>query len=310
MKDLTQTVLKISGTLFAALLLAFTGFETFMFLWTVTGNPILAAIGLVMFEGGFLFWAFVFMHGAEGSIQMAISLMTSVLCLTGVIVAVGAQLGGIDLASIDPAIGVAEEFPPADEGWGPRKVPVVKGHPELAWHISESLILEEFDMTIVNDMPVDHGLTVPLNLMCGTPEEWPFKVIPLCVNVIQYPPPTGNRCYALGQAIRRAVESFDEDLRVVVFGTGGMSHQLHGERAGLVNLEWDKQFMDDLTANPGRLRKLPHIEYVREAGSEGIEMVMWLIMRGALSDKARGVYRFNHVPGSNTSVGNIIIEDQ
>ncbi|MDX1406321.1 MAG: class III extradiol dioxygenase subunit beta [Woeseiaceae bacterium] len=208
------------------------------------------------------------------------------------------------------AIGVAEEFPPADEGWGPRKVPVVKGHPELAWHISESLILEEFDMTIVNDMPVDHGLTVPLNLMCGTPEEWPFKVIPLCVNVIQYPPPTGNRCYALGQAIRRAVESFDEDLRVVVFGTGGMSHQLHGERAGLVNLEWDKQFMDDLTANPGRLRKLPHIEYVREAGSEGIEMVMWLIMRGALSDKAREVYRFNHVPGSNTSVGNIIIEDQ
>lgn len=208
------------------------------------------------------------------------------------------------------AIGVAEEFPPADEGWGPRKVPVVKGHPELAWHISESLILEEFDMTIVNDMPVDHGLTVPLNLMCGTPEEWPFKVIPLCVNVIQYPPPTGNRCYALGQAIRRAVESFDEDLRVVVFGTGGMSHQLHGERAGLVNLEWDKQFMDDLTANPERLRKLPHIEYVREAGSEGIEMVMWLIMRGALSDKAREVYRFNHVPGSNTSVGNIIIEDQ
>ena len=208
------------------------------------------------------------------------------------------------------AIGVAAEFPPADEGWGPRNVPVVKGHPELAWHLSESLILEEFDMTVVNEMPVDHGLTVPLNLMCGQPDEWPFRVIPICVNVIQYPPPTGNRCYELGKAIRRAVESFDEDLRVVVFGTGGMSHQLHGERAGLVNLDWDKKFMDDLTANPERLRKLPHIEYVREAGSEGIEMVMWLIMRGALSDKAREVYRFNHVPGSNTSVGNIIIEDQ
>jgi protocatechuate 4,5-dioxygenase beta chain len=208
------------------------------------------------------------------------------------------------------AIGVAAQFPPADEGWGPREVPVVQGHPELAWHLSESLILEEFDMTVVNEMPVDHGLTVPLNLMCGQPDEWPFRVIPICVNVIQYPPPTGNRCYALGQAIRRAVESFDEDLRVVVFGTGGMSHQLHGERAGLVNLEWDKRFMDDLTADPERLRKLPHIEYVREAGSEGIEMVMWLIMRGALSANAREVYRFNHVPGSNTSVGNIIIEDQ
>jgi protocatechuate 4,5-dioxygenase beta chain len=208
------------------------------------------------------------------------------------------------------AIGVAAEFPPADEGWGPREVPVVQGHPELAWHLSESLILEEFDMTVVNEMPVDHGLTVPLNLMCGQPDEWPFRVIPICVNVIQYPPPTGERCYKLGQAIRRAVEAFDEDLRVVVFGTGGMSHQLHGERAGLVNLEWDKKFMDDLTADPERLRKLPHIEYVREAGSEGIEMVMWLIMRGALSDNAREVYRFNHVPGSNTSVGNIIIEDQ
>jgi protocatechuate 4,5-dioxygenase beta chain len=207
------------------------------------------------------------------------------------------------------AIGVADSFPPADEGWGPRDVPVVQGHPELAWHLSESLILDEFDMTMVNEMPVDHGLTVPLSLMCGEPEEWPCPVIPICVNVIQYPPPTGNRCYELGKAIRRAVESFEQDLRVVVFGTGGMSHQLHGERAGLINREWDTQFLDDLTANPERLRKLPHIEYVREAGSEGIEMVMWLIMRGALSENAREVYRFNHVPGSNTSVGNIIIED-
>ena len=184
------------------------------------------------------------------------------------------------------AIGVADSFPPADEGWGPRKVPVVQGHPELAWHLSESLILDEFDMTMVNEMPVDHGLTVPLSLMCGEPEEWPCPVIPICVNVIQYPPPTGNRCYELGKAIRRAVESFEQDLRVVVFGTGGMSHQLHGERAGLINREWDMQFLDDLTANPERLRKLPHIEYVREAGSEGIEMVMWLIMRGK---RSRGI---------------------
>lgn len=207
------------------------------------------------------------------------------------------------------ALGVAPEFPPADEGYGPRRVPAVEGHPELAWHLAESLILDEFDMTIVNEMPVDHGLTVPLSLMCGEVDEWPFRVIPLCVNVIQYPPPTGNRCYTLGQAIRRAVEAYEEDLRVVIFGTGGMSHQLHGERAGLINQEWDKKFLDDLTANPDRLRKLPHIEYVREAGSEGIEMVMWLIMRGALSEGAHEVYRFCHVPASNTSVGNIILED-
>lgn len=207
------------------------------------------------------------------------------------------------------AIGVADEFPPADEGWGPRKVPVVKGHSELAWHLAESLILDEFDMTMVNEMPVDHGLTVPLNLMCGEPDEWPCRVIPIAVNVVQYPPPTGKRCFALGRAIRRAVESFDQDLNVVVFGTGGMSHQLHGERAGLINQEWDERFLDDLTADPDRLIQMPHIEYVREAGSEGIEMVMWLIMRGALSDDAREVYRFCHVPASNTSVGNIILED-
>ena len=207
------------------------------------------------------------------------------------------------------AIGVAETFTPADEGWGPRQVPVVPGHPKLAWHLTESLILDEFDMTIVNEMPVDHGLTVPLSLMCGQPDEWPCPVIPICVNVIQYPPPTGNRCFALGRAIRRAVESFDQDLDVVVFGTGGMSHQLHGERAGLINQEWDQRFLDDLTADPERLKQMPHIEYVREAGSEGIEMVMWLIMRGALSDNAREVYRFCHVPASNTSVGNIILED-
>jgi protocatechuate 4,5-dioxygenase beta chain len=207
------------------------------------------------------------------------------------------------------AIGVAESFQPADEGYGARQVPVVQGHPELAWHLGQSLILDEFDMTIVNEMPVDHGLTVPMSLMFGQPEQWPCPVIPVCVNVIQYPPPTGKRCYDLGKAIRRAVESFDEDLKIVIFGTGGMSHQLHGERAGLINREFDTQFLDDLTANPQRLKNMPHIEYVREAGSEGIEMVMWLVMRGALSDDVKEVYRFCHVPASNTSVGNIILEE-
>ena len=208
------------------------------------------------------------------------------------------------------ALGCAEEFPPADEGWGPRPVPVVKGHPDLAWHIAESAIFDEFDMTIVNKMAVDHGLTVPLNLLCGSPKEWPFKVIPLCVNVIQYPPPTGHRCYNLGKAIRKAVESFPEDLRVVVFGTGGMSHQLQGERAGMLNKEWDFRFLDNLTRDPEALVKIPHLEYVRETGSEGIEMVMWLAMRGALNDKVEEIYRFHHIPVSNTALGHIILENR
>ena len=207
------------------------------------------------------------------------------------------------------ALGCAAEFPPADEGWGPRPVPVVKGHPQLAAHIAQSVILDEFDLTIVNKMEVDHGLTVPLNLMFGSPAEWPCPVIPLAVNVVLYPPPTGHRCHALGRAIRKAVESYPEDLRVVIMGTGGMSHQISGPRAGLINSAFDKAFLDSLTQDPKRLIAMPHLEYMREAGAEGIEMVMWLIMRGALDDSVKEVYRFYTVPASNTAVGHIILEN-
>lgn len=207
------------------------------------------------------------------------------------------------------SLGVTDVYPPADEGWGPRPVPDVHGHVELSRHLAESLIFDEFDLTIINEMAVDHGLTVPLSLMCGQPEAWPFKVIPLAVNVVQYPPPTGNRCFNLGRAIRKAVEKFDEDLNVVVMGTGGMSHQLHGERAGMINREWDNRFLDDLSGDVKRLVQLDHVEYMRETGAEGIEMVMWLIMRGALNDNIKEVYRFYHVPGSNTAIGNIILEN-
>lgn len=208
------------------------------------------------------------------------------------------------------AIGCGERYASADEGWGPRPVPDVIGHPDLAWHIAQSCILEEFDMTVVNQMDVDHGLTVPLSLMFGQPDAWPCKVVPLAVNVVTYPPPTGNRCYALGEAIARAVESYPEDLNVQIWGTGGMSHQLQGPRAGLINAEWDQKFLDDLTADPQRLRHIPHIEYLRETGSEGIEMVMWLIMRGALGPKVRELHRHYHVPASNTAVGHIVLEPE
>jgi len=215
-------------------------------------------------------------------------------------------------ASIIPtfALGCAAEFPPADEGWGPRPVPTVIGHPQMASHLAQSLILDEFDMTIINEMDVDHGLTVPLTLMFGQPDAWPCKIIPLPVNVVQFPPPTGNRCFNLGKAIARAVESWKEDLRVVIFGTGGMSHQLQGMRAGLINPEWDKRFLDSLSSDAELARKIPFIEYVREAGSEGIEMVMWLISRGALDPKVREVYRFYHVPASNTALGHLILENE
>jgi hypothetical protein len=178
-------------------------------------------------------------------------------------------------------------------------------------------------------MDVDHGLTVPLNLLCGSPDAWPCPVIPFAVNVVQYPVPSGRRCFMLGQAIRRAIESYDAPLKVQIWGTGGMSHQLQGPRAGLINAEWDNRFLDRLIADPEGLSQMPHIEYVREAGSEGIELVMWLIARGAMSDVSRGAmadvdssaartaggkaptvkHRFYRVPASNTAVGHLILEN-
>jgi len=207
------------------------------------------------------------------------------------------------------ALGCAAEFVPADEGWGRRPVPIVQGHPQLAWHMAQSLILDEFDLTIVNRMDVDHGLTVPLSLLFGQPQRWPCPVIPLCVNVVQYPPPTGNRCFQLGRAIRKAVDRFTPDLRVVIFGTGGMSHQLQAERAGLINSEFDKRFLDTLINDPRSAAAIPHVEYLREAGSEGIELVMWLVMRGALDEQVREVHRHYHVPASNTAVGHLVLEN-
>ena len=214
------------------------------------------------------------------------------------------------------AIGTAAEYRPADEGWGPRPVPQVMGHPDLASHIAQSVIQQDFDLTIVNKMDVDHGLTVPLSLMCGQPQAWPCPVIPFAVNVVQYPVPSGNRCYQLGRAIGRAISSYDQDLKVQIWGTGGMSHQLQGPRAGLINREFDNDFLDQLIADPAELARKPHIDYVREAGSEGIELVMWLIARGAMSDAEPGGrsplvrHRFYHVPASNTAVGHLILENR
>ncbi|CAN1506647.1 protocatechuate 4,5-dioxygenase subunit beta [Burkholderiaceae bacterium] len=213
------------------------------------------------------------------------------------------------------AIGTAAQYTPADEGWGPRPVPVVQGHPALAAHIAQSVIQQDFDLTIVNKMDVDHGLTVPLSLMCGQPQAWPCPVIPFAVNVVQYPVPSGQRCFNLGKAIANAVKSFDEDLNVQIWGTGGMSHQLQGPRAGLINKDFDNAFLDKLIADPAAAAAIPHIDFVREAGSEGIELVMWLIARGAMSDVNEGkaapkvAHRFYHVPASNTAVGHLILEN-
>lgn len=205
------------------------------------------------------------------------------------------------------ALGCAEDFEPADEGWGKRPVPTVMGDPVFAAHLAEQLVLDEFDLTLMNHMDVDHGLTVPLSLMFGKQEEWPVRVIPLAVNVTQFPTPSAERCWQLGKAIRYAVESYPADLNVQVWGTGGMSHQLQGERAGLINPEFDNAFLDKLIDRTDELRKITRLEFLREAGTEGIELIMWLIMRAALGETVEQLHRFYHVPASNTAVGHIVL---
>jgi len=206
------------------------------------------------------------------------------------------------------ALGFAEEFEPADEGWGRRPVPTVINDTDLAGHIAEQLVIDEFDITIMNDIAVDHGLTVPLSLMFGQPGEWPVKVIPLAVNVTQFPTPSGERCWQLGAAIRDAVLSYPEDLSVQVWGTGGMSHQLQGPRAGLINPEFDNAFLDNLTTHTTALRHITRLEYLRQAGTEGIELIMWLVMRAAMGKSVEELHRFYHVPASNTAVGHIVLK--
>lgn len=189
------------------------------------------------------------------------------------------------------ALGVSPTFTLADEGAGPRALPPLKGHPELAIHLAEQLVNDEFDMAVFQDKPLDHGFHSPLPLLWTHQPEWPGAVIPIEVNVLQYPMPTALRCYKLGQAVRRAVESFPEDLRVVVLGTGGLSHQIHGERTGFNNTEWDEEFLQLLRDDPQALTKLRHADYVRLGGAEGAEVIMWLAMRGALGGDIRELHR-------------------
>ncbi|HET6503778.1 MAG TPA: protocatechuate 3,4-dioxygenase, partial [Amycolatopsis sp.] len=198
-----------------------------------------------------------------------------------------------------------------DEGFGPRPVPDVVGAPELSLHLAHELIDDGFDLTLCQELDVDHGLTVPLSVYCPEPGDgWPCAVVPLLVNVIQYPQPSAARCYALGKAIRRAIASYPADTRIAVFGTGGMSHQLAGTRAGFINSEFDRWFLQAIETDPEQLAAMTREQYIRRAGSEGIELIMWLIMRGALNDRIHRVHETYHVPASNTAAGLAVFDNR
>ncbi len=209
------------------------------------------------------------------------------------------------------AIGTADSYRVADEGFGRRQVPDVVGHPELSLHLVEELVDEGFDLTVCQELDVDHGLTVPLSTFCPDPgDAWPCAVVPILVNVLQYPQPTAARCYALGQALGRAIASYPEDLKVAVFGTGGMSHQLSGTRAGYINPRFDAMFLEAIQHDPEKLAALTREEYIEQAGSEGIELIMWLVMRGAMEPEITKVHSTYHVPASNTAAALALFENR
>jgi gallate dioxygenase len=205
------------------------------------------------------------------------------------------------------SLGVGERWAPADEGAGARDLPPIAGHPALAAHIGRSLMAEEFDMSFFQEKGLDHGCFSPLSVMCDHSTEWPTKLVPLQMGVLQFPIPTARRSYKLGQALRRAIESFPEDLTVAIVATGGLSHQVHGERAGFNNPEWDARFLDLLERDPEQLAGMTHAELATLGGLEGSEVIMWLVMRGALASQLRCLHRSYYLP-SMTGIATAIYE--
>ena len=206
------------------------------------------------------------------------------------------------------AIGAADEYPIGDEGFGVRPLPPVPGDSKFSWHLINELVYNEFDITVCQELQMEHGFLVPMNLCFSKKPAWPIKYVPLAINVIQHPLPTAARCYKLGKAIRNAVEGYDEDFKVAIFGTGGMSHQLSGERFGYLNSEFDEWFLDQLEGDAEALVKMTHQELMERAGVEAVELIMWLVMRGAMSEKVNRLHRNYYVP-MTTGMGLITLED-
>lgn len=207
------------------------------------------------------------------------------------------------------AIGCADQYHNADEGWGLKPVAPFAGNAALSWHIAESLIEQEFDICTCQEMLVDHGLVNPMRALFGDHEHWPVQVIPLAVNTVQHPVPSAKRCLKLGEALKVALESYPQDLRVVVIGTGGMSHQLQGERAGLIDVEFDLECIDKIATEPEWLTRMSNTDIIRRAGTEGIETIMWLVMRGALQQDCKVIHKHYHAPISNTGAGVLVLEN-
>jgi protocatechuate 4,5-dioxygenase beta chain len=206
------------------------------------------------------------------------------------------------------AIGAAPEYRNADEGWGLPTVAPFRGDTEFSWHLVESLVADEFDVTSCQEMLVDHAFTVPMSLL------WPDRhgqpaTVPVAVNTVQHPLPTPARCFKLGHAIGRAIEAYPRDAKVLLLATGGLSHQLDGRRAGFINKEFDLMCLERLVDDPEALAGLSIHDLVEAAGTQGVELIMWLVLRGALKEKVNKLHSHYHIPVSNTAAGLLLLEN-
>ena len=208
------------------------------------------------------------------------------------------------------AVGAAVQYRNEDEGWGIPVSRSISGDPELSWYLINALVADEFDITMCQDMLVDHAVTIPLALMWPG-EKWQgIKIVPVSINTVQHPLPSLSRCFKLGRSIGRAVENYGKDLRVMMVGTGGLSHQLDGKRAGFINREFDKLCMDKIVSEPETLTRYSIHDLVAEAGAQGVEFLNWMAMRGALTGAITEVHRNYHIPISNTAAATVVLENR
>lgn len=207
------------------------------------------------------------------------------------------------------AVGCAPSYKPIDEGWGPRRIPDFQGDENFSWHLIDLLVERQFDPMICREIEVDHGLQVPMTMFWGQPDAWPVKVVPIFINVIQFPIPTPERCWNMGKVVREAIDTYPTDEKVVVLGTGGLSHQLQGSRAGFINQAADRQWLEDIASDPDKLRTMSREDYVERFGSEGAELIMWLVMRGAMDKAVNRIYAHYYAPASMTGVGAVVLEN-
>jgi protocatechuate 4,5-dioxygenase beta chain len=207
------------------------------------------------------------------------------------------------------AVGAASEYSSEDEGWGIPTTPSFKGDAKLSWHIINGIVADGFDPVMCQEMSVDHAITNPM-LLIYPDSNWPVRIVPIAINSIQHPLPGPKRCYDLGRAVGRAIESYGENVKVLVVGSGGLSHQLDGERAGFINKDFDQECLDAIAGDVSVLTKYSALDVVEKAGAQGVELMCWIAARAAMQGQVKELRRSYHIPISNTASAVMLLSNE